>query len=334
MGKRARNFGLVFFGLAFGCAAGFVYYVKSGIEPMPAGKPYYVRFDTKVELVEAAKRLKQDKVVRNTTALRYYAIYKRTEHEVLPGTYQVHAGMTADELIAALRRPIKQMVRIPETNPSYRTARLLEQKAVTTEADYITAITHPEEFKDSVSFPLPKGSLEGYLYPDTYDLPPLIGAKAVVARQLAAFQKKALPLLTDPAKRQKILTIASMVELEAGADSDRPLIAGVIQNRLAKGMRVQIDATVLYGMKDWRRLKFVDYKHQSPYNTYLFAGLPPGPICSPSIKSIEAALHPAHHEFLYYVAKPDLLHLFAKTYEEHLANIEAAKKLRAQAARQ
>ena len=331
MGKRARNVGLAVAGLAFGCAGGFAYYVKTGIEPMPAGKPFFVRYEERLELAAVAKGLKEKGVVRNVTALRYYAIYRRLDRYVLPGTYQVKPGQTVEELVDALRKPIKQMVRLPETNPSYRTARLLEQKSVTTAAEYTEAIANPAEFQNSVSFPLPSGSLEGYLFPDTYDLPPLIGAKATIQRQLRAFEKKVLPLLTDPAKRQRILTIASMVELEAGLDEERPIIAGVIRNRIEKGMRLQIDATVLYGMKEWRRLYNVDYKHDSPYNTYLMSGLPPGPICSPSVKSVKAALSPSKHEFLYYVAKPDMHSLFASTYEEHLKNVAIARKLRTQA---
>ncbi len=332
MSKRGRKITLGVLGIAFGAAAGFAYYVKSGIEPLPTGKPFFVRFDEKILTPVVATQMKAKGVVRNATAFRYYALYRRYDHQVLAGTYQVHAGMTADELMRALRRPIKQMVRIPETNPSYRTARLLEQKEVTTATEYEQALTNPAEFQKSVKFKLPSGSLEGYLYPDTYDLPPLIGAKAVVDRQLKAFEKKALPLITDPSKMQKILTIASMVELEAGKDSDRPMIAGVIRNRLDKKMRLQIDATVLYGMREWRRLYNKDYRHDSAYNTYRIDGLPPGPICSPSVKSIQAALNPAKHDFLYYVAKPDLYHLFAKTYDEHLKNIVVARKLRDQKA--
>lgn len=331
MSKRARNVGLAIGGLALGLAAGVVYYVREGIRPTPPGDPFYIRFDRKVEIEEAARQLKAKGVLRNVTAFRWYGVYRRYDHLVLPGTYQVRPGSTADEIALALRRPIRQMVRIPETNPSYRTARLLSQYQVTTAEAYEAAIQAPEQFQSSVDFPLPKGSLEGYLFPDTYDLPPLLGANEVVLRQLKAFEAKALPLLADPEKRQRILTIASMVELEAGVDSERAIIAGVIRNRLEKPMKLQIDATVLYGMRDWRRMTYADYKHQSKYNTYLIDGLPPGPICSPSVKSIRAALNPAKHEFLYYVAKPDRHHLFAKTYEEHVKNIAVARKLRAAA---
>ncbi len=335
MNKLARRIGWVVTGLIVGGAVGFVYYIKSGIEPTAASKPFFIRFEEKTPITSAGLTLRGRGVIRNATAFRYYAIYRRYDSKVLEGTYQLAGGMTADQIFAALRRPITQMVRIPETNFSFRTAKLLAQKDVLAADDYDSLVKQPSWFAKKVSFSLPKWSLEGYLYPDTYDLPPLIGAKAVIERQLSAFEKKVYPLLKDldETKRQRTLIIASMVELEAGQDSDRPIIAGVIENRLKKQMRLQIDATILYGMKAWRRMFNKDYQFDSPYNTYKIPGLPPGPICSPSLKSVEAALHPATHEFLYYVAKPDRNHIFAKTYEEHLANIKVARKLRDEAER-
>lgn len=328
MGKTARRVTLGIAGVAVGCVAGAIYYVKTGIEPLPEGKPFFIRFEERIPTPQVATRMKAKGIIRNATAFRYYALYRRYDHEILPGTYQVKPGMTADELMRSLRRPIRQMVRIPETNPSYRTARLLEAKEVTTAADYEAALRSPQEFAKVVTFPLPKDSLEGYLYPDTYDLPPLLGARGVIERQLQTFEKKALPAIKDPKQIQRTLIIASMIELEAGRDDERAKISGVIHNRLAKKMKLQIDATVLYGMRDWRRLYNRDYRHVSPYNTYLIDGLPPGPICSPSLASIVAAQNPEQHEFLYYVAKPDRYHLFAKTYEEHLKNVALARKLR------
>jgi UPF0755 protein len=121
-----------------------------------------------------------------------------------------------------------------------------------------------------------------------------------------------------------------MVELEVAKDEERPIVAGVIENRLKRKMPLQIDATLLYGIGKWRRLTFKDYKEiKSPYNTYTHQGLPPGPICSPTVKSIEAALHPATHNYLYYVAMPEGYHLFAETYKEHLANIKKCAAERA-----
>jgi UPF0755 protein len=178
-----------------------------------------------------------------------------------------------------------------------------------------------------VSFPLPKESLEGYLYPDTYDFPPLLGAKAVIIRQLKNFEKKVWEGLNKPKNLHEAIIHGSLVELEAGRDDERPIIAGVIENRLEKGMRLQIDASLLYGIQKWRRLTFADYRNiPGPYNLYRVDGLPPGPICSPTVISIKAALNPAKHDHLYYVALPTGNSLFAPTYEEHKRNIEKRKK--------
>ncbi|HZH98985.1 MAG TPA: endolytic transglycosylase MltG, partial [Fimbriimonadaceae bacterium] len=294
---------------------------------------FYHRFDRQTPLVLALRQLKEKGIVRNPRVFRLYAIWKKEQAPVPEGTYLLRGGMTPDQILSVLRKPISQMVRIPETNLSYRTANLLEKKEVLDGDEYKELIKQPQEFQDQVSFPLPKsGNLEGYLYPDTYDLPPLLGAKRVIARQLKAFEQKVIPEVKDPSKLHRILTVAAMVELEAARDDERPIIAGVIENRIKKGMRLQIDATVLYGLQEWRRLTYADYQNtDSPYNTYKIPGLPPGPICSPTVKSVRAAMNPATHEYLYYVAMPEGYHLFARTYEEHLANIRKASAARAKA---
>lgn len=309
--------------LAIGGIVGGVVYVKGQLAPMPEGKPFYIRFESGATFAKALEALHDRGVVRNPAVLRTYARFTGKGTDLKVGTYQLAPGMDADAILTKLRSPVRQMVRIPETNLSYRTANLLSKYEVCPAKDYRALIKQPQAFAKSSGLPLPrKGNLEGYLYPDTYDLPPLLGAKGVVERQLAGFKAKAWPLLKGRKDVQRVLTVASMVELEAGTDGDRPLIAGVIENRLRQNMALQIDATLLYAISEWRRLTFKDYKTiDSPYSTYKNRGLPPGPICSPSVKSIEAALHPAQHDYLYYVARPDKTHAFARTYSEHVRNI-------------
>jgi len=119
---------------------------------------------------------------------------------------------------------------------------------------------------------------------------------------------------------------AEQTEREAAVDDERPVIAGVLYNRLRTGMRLQCDATVQYALgKHKSRLLYSDLKVKSPYNTYLHAGLPPGPICSPSTASMIAALRPAKHDYLFYVARGGGRHQFTRTYEEHLKAIEAIR---------
>jgi UPF0755 protein len=314
-------------------AGGAYAWFRSELQPTAATPTFYHRFDRQTPLTVALRDLKQKDIIRNPRVFRMYAIWKKEQAPVPEGTYLLRGGMTADQLLRVLRKPISQMVRIPETNLSYRTANLLEKKDVLDAEEYKELIKRPQEFQDAVSFPLPKeGNLEGYLYPDTYDLPPLLGARRVILRQLKAFEQKVMPEIKDPKDLPRILTVASMVELEAAKDEERPVIAGVIENRIKKGMRLQIDATVLYGLGEWRRLTYADYHNtNSPYNTYKIPGLPPGPICSPTVKSVRAAMNPATHEYLYYVAMPEGYHLFARTYDEHLANIKTARAARAKA---
>jgi UPF0755 protein len=184
-------------------------------------------------------------------------------------------------------------------------------------------------------------SLEGYLFPDTYKLP-TGGATAVdvLQRQLDDFATKVLPVYdkavadhtTDMALYQ-VLILASIVEREAVVPAERPLIAGVYLNRLAKGMKLEADPTVQYAMGYqkaagtwWKTpVSLEEYGAvNSPYNTYLYPGLPPGPIANPGLSSIEAVLIPAKHDYLYFVARPDHSgeHVFAKTFEEQEKNVE------------
>lgn len=328
MGSIARKIGWGLLVVVLLCAAGAgaaVWWVRDGIRPTPKTETFYYRVDSPKLMAVVLEELSRKGVVRDSRAIRYYARWKRAPSDVREGTYELHGGLTADEIFQKLREPVRQMVRLPETMFSFRLAPILGETEVGEPGEYLSLMQQPQEFAGVVSFKLPEDSLEGYLFPDTYDLPPLIGARAVIERQLRAFESKAQPLLEGKDAR-RTLTIASMVELEAQKDSERAIIAGVIENRLKKKMRLQIDATVLYGLREWRRLTYADYQAESPYNTYKIDGLPPGPICSPSLRSIEAAVKPAKHNYLYYVALPDGGHQFSETYAQHLRYLAERRK--------
>lgn len=324
-----RKFGILQIGVvavllaaAFGAMA-----LQRAIQPMALGEPFYVRYDADTPIATVLADLEKRGVVRSARAMALYATLRRKGDVVRSGTYELKGGMLPDPILAALRKPVRQMVRMPETNWSSRSANILEQKGVTTAAEYNAAVKDPARFQDAVSFRLPKNSLEGYLYPDTYDFPPMLGADGVIRRQLKNFEKRVWEGLKQPKNLHDVLTKASLVELEVARDDERPVVAGVIENRLRIGMRLQIDAAVLFGMQKWQRLTFKEIRESdSPYNTYQNAGLPPGPICSPSVKSIEGVLAPAKHDYLYYVALPTGQHMFSATYDEHLANIQRRKK--------
>lgn len=228
-----------------------------------------------------------------------------------------------------------------------QTAELLETRRPGAGADYLR-LTGSAEAVDvwRREFPfLPTGSattsLEGYLFPDTYHVPDTdAAAEDLIRLQLSRFADLILPAWEAARSGQatalslpELVTLASIVEREAASHAERATIAGVIHNRLASDMPLEMDATVLYGLgppapgETWwgRALTSADFTHESPFNTYLFAGLPPAPIASPGRRSVAAGLQPESHDFLFFVADPDRPghHRFAETYAEHLANVEA-----------
>lgn len=205
-------------------------------------------------------------------------------------------------------------------------ARLVDKKVLPDGKTFLTlATTQGKTFK--ASFPLP-ANLEGYLFPDTYNFPPNTDEKKVIQMLLSTFDRKVASKIVESGKPVKETLIkASLIEREAEVEEDRAKIAGVIENRLKKNMRLQIDATVQYALPEHKsRLLFADLKYKSPYNTYLVKGLPPGPICNPGIPSVEAALAPEKSDYLFYVAGKDgKRHLFASTFEEHRKNIKSVR---------
>jgi UPF0755 protein len=183
---------------------------------------------------------------------------------------------------------------------------------------------------------LPGKSLEGFLYPETYALPLGTSGREVVRAMARSFKAAWRPewnarLDTLGLSQLELMALASIVEGEARADDEREVIAGVYHNRLRIGMALQADPTVQYAIllatgTRKPRLYTKDYRFQSPYNTYLHPGLPPGPVNSPGRRSIEASLYPAKVPYLYFVAMPDGRHRFAATYNEHLRNVAASRR--------
>ena len=172
--------------------------------------------------------------------------------------------------------------------------------------------------------------LEGYLFPETYALPRGTSAAAVVAQMVDAFRNALTPEIRNHATTaglsvRQLVTLASLVERETGTPSERPLVAAVYANRLKIGMGMQADPTVIYALqkagKYTGNLRRDDLQFDSPYNTYRYAGLPPGPIAAPGQASLEAAARPADVDYLYFVSKNDGSHVFASTLDEHNRNV-------------
>lgn len=219
-------------------------------------------------------------------------------------------------------------VTIPEGYTNEEIGQVLQKSGLVTEKDFIN---ETENWTDNnywffKGLPNDKHKLDGFLYPATYYFPKNASSKTIINKMLKTFEINMQPnknyITKNKLNIRNIVITASLIEKEAGKDVDRPKIASVIYNRLNNNMPLQIDATIIYiiGHKD--KLYNKDLAVQSPYNTYLNKGLPPSPICSPGTKSINAAIHPANTDYLYYVLNSKTNeHIFSKTYDEHAKNV-------------
>jgi UPF0755 protein len=213
-------------------------------------------------------------------------------------------------------------VTFPEGLRREQMATILEEKTNLSAADYLKA-TEPNALGATLAGKTDATSLEGFLFPATYEIGTETTVEFLVERQVKAFQKNFASIDLRYATSRKltpfeVLIIASMIEREVVVSAERRLVAGVIYNRLRRGMRLDIDATVQYAVGEWRPLTGTDLKIDSPYNTRRFPGLPPGPIASPGLLSLQAAARPKQSDYLYYVAREDGTdrHYFAESLDQ------------------
>ena len=275
---------------------------------------------------EIARRLADDGVIGNAAAFRLWARVRHEDVDVHAGAYRFPPQESADDVLRALLTggaQIAAWVSIPEGFTASQIAERLQGAGIGQAA----RLSH-----DFLNAPLAVdgtrvNSLEGYLFPSTY-LVPLDATPGQIEKQLTDEFFKQLP--ADAPQRARELgvtvpqgvTVASLVEREAKIDADRPMIAGVIYNRLRQNMPLQVDATIEYALPSHKtELSFRDLKISSPYNTYVHSGLPPTPIANPGAPSLEAAFHPSKTDMLYYVYCGNGRHVFAKTLAEHQANV-------------
>ncbi len=253
-----------------------------------------------------------------------YARYRHLDRGVEAGAYELDSNLNMEQILMALQnaRPDELFVTIPEGYTIKKTAAALDQGSLIKGADYFAAAS-TGTYNYAFLKDLPPGlSLEGFLFPDTYLIPRNGTAKQLVQLQLDEFSNIWTAARQAQAAQRglnvlQIVTIASMIEREAMFDDDRPKVASVIYNRLARGMLLQIDATVLYAKGVWQSsVTLDDRKINSPYNTYLHSGLPPGPIANPGLKAMDAALQPAQTDYLFYLSDPQGRIHYAKTSDE------------------
>jgi UPF0755 protein len=260
-------------------------------------------------------------VVRSAALLKYYATLRGVASRVDAAEYEFPADQSLAQvvdLLAAGGRPPVVWVTIPEGYTAREIARRLDASHITSAAAFEDVAVHNSLF---IGGALTRG-LEGYLYPDTYQVRRGTAAQDVASLMTDQFRRKLPKDASRIARRlgyslPQIVTLASIIEREAKVDAERRLMAGVYYNRLKRGMPLEVDATIEYALPYHKSvLHYRDLEVDSPYNTYTHTGLPPTPIANPGMRSIEAALHPAHTDYLYYVYAGNGRHHFSRTLQE------------------
>lgn len=327
------KWGWIFALIAVAFVAGFLH----SLSPV-SHKSHYIRVEIAPDsgTLGIGRTLQNKGLIRSAWSFLLYAKIKGYSRRLEAGAYLLSPSMSTPgiaETIAQGKTDNAVKVTIPEGFTLKQIAQTLYHKGVISDPQAFLKFAHSARTGLTAPFPLPKVGLEGYLYPDTYFFLPNSHYKKVAQVMLNTFVREFYDPYHEDISRSnhnlnQIVTIASLIEREAEVEKDRPLIAGVIENRLRKHMNLDIDASVLYSLgvhKD--RVLYKDLKVRSPYNTYLHKGLPPGPIASPGLPSLLAALHPDHNDYYYYVASPDGSHIFTRTFSDHLAAIKRVKLL-------
>ncbi len=262
----------------------------------------------------------------------FFRIYEKIGKSQIyhSGVHTFYVGQSYGEALKALTKASENtiMLTIPEGYEMRQIAQLLEDNGVCTKADFYEA--SKGEFPD---FPYLKdisreeNLLEGYLFPDTYEFEKNQGGERAIKAMLNAFNEKVYSIYTESGTSRsldEIIIMASIIEREAASDSERGKVASVFYNRLEKGMKLQSCATVQYIIEERKDiLSNSDIKIDSPYNTYMYEGLPVGPIASPGVNSVKSALYPEETDYFYFAATKDgSRNVFSKTGEEHIKTVK------------
>jgi UPF0755 protein len=277
-----------------------------------------------------ARDLQDQGVIRSSAAFLMVQ-YVKGLHTLKAGEYKFDQPAGALEVWSRLVRGdvYARAVVVPEGFNMYDIAAAVEQAGLGSAADFLTA-ARSDLFLLRNLDPDAK-SLEGYLFPDTYQFTRIDTAHDIAAAMVHRFRQEAQKIgLLGNADMHRIVTMASIVEKETADPKERPLVAAVYYNRLEKNMALAADPSVIYAALLAGRYRGTiyasDLQFDSPYNTYKFPGLPPGPIANPGVASLQAAMHPAHTSFLYFVSDNNGHHRFARDLEEHSRNVAAYRR--------
>lgn len=265
-------------------------------------------------------RLSREHLISSARLFHRYSQYKGVLNKFKTGQYIVKHDSNLIEVFNTFINAKSQVMlfTVPEGKNMYEIAQMLEANSITNYNDFIE-LARDKNFLQELG--VHADSVEGYLYPESYDFAPNLPARTVMKVMVKQFQKKiaTVDFSTTSLTPRQVLILASMVEKETGDKKERPIIAGVFQNRLKIKMRLQSDPTTIYGnFKEYKgNLTRRDLLTPTAYNTYTIPALPIGPISNPGIDSIKAVLNPVLHKYLFFVSQNDGTHIFTESYRQH-----------------
>ena len=281
---------------------------------------------------EIAAVLRQEQVIRNPWAFRMLTRWKHFDNKLQAGEYELSTAMSLPQILHKIAEgeTLSYVFTIPEGYTVKQIAALLSAEGLANHDRFLELARKGLPPYESIegNNPAVAYALEGFLFPDTYKIPQGMKEEEILAMMLRKLELTVTEDMRAQAAAEglnihQLLTLASLVEREAKVERERPIIAAVFLHRLKIDMPIQSCATIQYILGTPKQeLSIEDTQIESPYNTYLYAGLPPGPIANPGLASIQAVLNPANTDVLYFVAKPDGTHFFSRTYEEHVQAIE------------
>ncbi|MDI6703954.1 MAG: endolytic transglycosylase MltG [bacterium] len=288
-------------------------YSSSIIVTIPGGA------DTK----KIAQLLEDNGLIKTKCIFVIFVKFRGVEGELKAGRYRLNKGMRIGKIIDKLVKgeTIPCKITIPEGFTLSKIARRLMENGLVNEERFLKLCNDKDFFK-RLKF-IPRNNLEGYLFPDTYEIAKGMKEEDIIRMMVDRFKKVVIEKYEAQAKKQgfsifEITTLASIIEKEAKVDYERSIISAVYHNRLKRRLNLCACPTVLYALGEHKaNLSEEDLNIDSPYNTYLYPGLPPGPICSPGEASIRAAVFPKKVDYLYFVSKGDGTHRFTFTFSQH-----------------
>ena len=279
---------------------------------------------------QAVEILSKEGLIRNKTLFLALGRISNLDRKIKAGYYLIHGSISPFDIFRMLNKGqiIEYEITIVEGDSLKEIGEKLSEKNIIDKEDFIKLSSN----KDFLAlYDIGAPTFEGYLFPDTYKIPKGMDPEDAIGMMIDRMRKEYSGELEERASKvgfseREVLTLASIIEKEAETANERPLISAVYHNRLRKGIPLQADPTVIYGIKSFGKVTARDVRRKTAYNTYMFKGLPPGPIASPGIKSIIAALYPAKVPYMFFVSNNDGTHRFSVTPEEHQAAVELYRR--------